>query len=173
MEVTMPVFLHSFSTWLGNTEFSKLVVGNKWWWAFMMDMHFIGLALLIGTIGTLDLRMLGFSKQMPIGPLHRLIPWAILGFSINLVTGVLAFIGMPVYYTYDIAFWLKMLTILLAGVNVLVFYWSGLSAQIERIGAGEDAPLLAKVIAATSLILWFMVLILGRYIQFYANVASQ
>src|ERR1700674_1399674 len=169
----MPVFLHSFATWLGNTEFSKLMVANKWWWAFMMDLHFIGLAMLIGTIGTLDLRLLGFSKQMPVAPLHRLIPWAIVGFGINVATGVLAFIGMPVYYTYDVAFWLKMVAILLAGVNVLVFYWSGLLREIDKIGPGEDAPPLAKFIAASSLILWFAVLILGRYIQFYANIESQ
>ena len=75
-------------------KFAGLMTASKWWWAFMMDMHFVGLALLIGTVGILDLRMLGFAKQIPIEPLHRLVPWAMAGFGINLVTGILAFTGM-------------------------------------------------------------------------------
>ena len=75
-------------------KFAELMTASKWWWAFMMDMHFVGLALLIGTVGILDLRMLGFAKQIPIDPLHRLVPWAMAGFGINLVTGILAFTGM-------------------------------------------------------------------------------
>ena len=165
-------FVHPFVTWLAGTQFSKLMIGSKWWWAFLMDMHFIGLALLIGTIGVFDLRLLGFAKQLPIAPLHRLMPWAIVGFSINFVTGGLAFIGMPIFYTYDIAFWLKMCAILLAGLNVAVFYFTGTLSRVEQVGAGEDAPLLAKFIAATSLLLWFAVIILGRYIQLFEDSIS-
>ena len=98
-------------------KFAELMTASKWWWAFMMDMHFVGLALLIGTVGILDLRMLGFAKQIPIDPLHRLVPWAMAGFGINLVTGILAFTGMSSYYTYDWAFWLKMLAIMLLGLE--------------------------------------------------------
>ena len=168
----MPAFVHPFVTWLAGTHFSKLMIGNKWWWAFLMDMHFIGLALLIGTVGMFDLRLLGFAKQLPIAPLHRLLPWAIVGFSINFVTGGLAFIGMPFFYTYDIAFWLKMCAILLAGLNVAAFYFTGMLRRVEQVGAGEDAPLLAKFIAASSLFLWFAVIIWGRYIQLFKDSIS-
>src|SRR5437763_3841801 len=99
------------------SKFTDLMVINKWWWAFMMDLHFIGLALRIGTKGLLNLRMLGFVKQLPIAPLHRLVPFAMAGFGINVLTGILAFIGMPAYYTYDVAFWLKMGVIFLLGLN--------------------------------------------------------
>ena len=58
------------------SKFAELMTASKWWWAFMMDLHFVGLVLLIGTVGILDLRMLGFARQIPIGPLHRLVPWA-------------------------------------------------------------------------------------------------
>ena len=135
-------------------------------------MHVIGLALLIGMIGVFDLRLLGFAKQLPIAPLHRLMPWAIVGFSINFVTGGLAFIGMPFFYTYDIAFWLKMCAILLAGLNVAVFHFTGTLSHVKHVGAGEDAPPLAKLIAASSLLLWFAVIILGRYIQLFEDSIS-
>jgi hypothetical protein len=153
-------------------KFAELMTASKWWWAFMMDLHFVGLALLIGTVGILDLRMLGFAKQIPIDPLHRLVPWAMAGFGINLVTGVLAFTGMGTYYTYDWAFWLKMLAIMLLGLNVAAFYLTGAFDSVAGLGPGDDAPPLAKCIAATSLFLWFTVITLGRYIQSYSDTIS-
>jgi len=153
-------------------KFAELMTASKWWWAFMMDLHFVGLVLLIGTVGILDLRMLGFAKQIPIDALHRLVPWAMAGFGINLVTGVLAFTGMDQFYTYDWAFWLKMLAIMLLGLNVAAFYLTGAFESVRGLGPGEDAPPFAKFIAASSLFLWFAVITLGRYIQSYSDTIS-
>jgi|SRR5580704_11164349 len=152
--------------------FAELMTTSKWWWAFMMDMHFVGLAVLIGTVGMLDLRMLGFARQIPIAALHGLIPWAMAGFALNLVTGVLAFTGMSQYYTYDWAFWFKMLAILLLGLNVAAFYLTGAFESVESMGPGENAPLLAKLIAGSSLLLWIAVITLGRYIQPYSDTIT-
>src|ERR1700691_3056816 len=118
----MPSFVHPLLAWLADTEFSKLMVGSKWWWAFLMDMHFIGLTLLMGTIGLLDMRVLGFAKQLPISPLNKLVPWGIGGLGINVTTGMLAFIGMSSYYIYNIAFVLKVGAVLLAVAAVALFY---------------------------------------------------
>jgi uncharacterized membrane protein len=153
-------------------KFAELMTASKWWWAFMMDMHFVGLAVLIGTVGILNLRVLGFAKQIPFQSVHQFVPWAIAGFGINLVTGVLAFAGMDQYYTYDWAFWLKMLAIMLLGLNVAVFYLTGAFESVKGLGPGENAPGLAKFIAATSMVLWFAVITLGRYIQSYSDTIS-
>jgi uncharacterized membrane protein len=153
-------------------KFTDLMLVSKWWWAFIMDLHFIGLALLIGTVGILNLRILGFVKQLPVAPLHRLTPWAMGAFGINALTGILAFIGMPNYYTFDIAFWLKMLALLLLGLNVAAFYLTDAFHSVEHLGPGEDAPLPAKCFAATSLVLWFAVIALGRYIQSFTDTIS-
>jgi uncharacterized membrane protein len=154
------------------SKFAELMTASKWWWAFMMDLHFVGLVVLIGTVGFLNLRILGFAKQTPIGPTHQLVPWAMAGFGLNLVTGVLAFTGMDQYYTYDWAFWLKMLAIMLLGLNVAAFYLTGAFESVKGLGPGEDAPPLAKFIAATSLFLWFTVITLGRYIQSFSDTIS-
>lgn len=153
-------------------KFAELMTASKWWWAFMMDLHFVGLVLLVGTVGILDLRMLGFAKQIPLEPLHRLVPWAMLGFGINLLTGVLAFTGMDQYYTYNWAFWLKMLAILLLGLNVAAFYLTGAFESVRGLRPGEEAPLLAKLFALTSIFLCFVVITLGRYIQSYSDTIS-
>ena len=146
-------------------KFTRLMIANKWWWAFMMDLHFVGLVLLIGTIGMLNLRVLGFAKQLPIAALNKLVPWGLAGFGINLVTGLLAFIGMPTFYTHDIAFVLKICAIMLAATSVGLFYLTSAFRQCEAVGPGKDAPFPAKLIAAISFVLWLAVIILGRYIQ--------
>ena len=69
----------------------------------------MGLALLVGIVGVFDLRILGMAKGLPVGPIQRLMPWAILGFSINLVTGSLFFAGDPFQYIHNVAFGFKLL----------------------------------------------------------------
>jgi hypothetical protein len=145
------------------------MVVNKWWWATMMVMHFVGLSLIIGAVGAINLRIMGFARELPLAPLHRLLPLAMAGLGINVVTGMLAFIGMPAYYTADIAFWFKLGALMLLGLNVAIFYLTGIFDRVERLGPGEDATLSAKIVAASSLLLWFSVIISGRYIQHFED----
>jgi len=146
-------------------KFTRLMIANKWWWAFMMDLHFIGLVLLVGTIGLFNLRVLGFAKQVPVAPLNKLVPWGIAGFGINVLTGLLAFIGMPTFYSHDIAFVLKIVAVLLAVTTLGLFYQMSAFRDCEAVGPGQDAPPRAKFIAGISLVLWLAVIVLGRYIQ--------
>jgi hypothetical protein len=169
-EGTLGSIVHAFEPSPG--KFTKLMTANKYWWAFMMDLHFIGLVMIVGAVGALDVRMLGFLKELPIASVHRLVPWALAGFAINVTTGVLAFIGMPAYYTYDIAFWMKIFAVLLLGLNAAAFYLTDTFKVVEHMGPGEDAPAPAKIIAASSLILWLAVITLGRYIQLYQSTLS-
>lgn len=151
---------------------TALMVASKWWWAFMMAMHFIGLSLLLGVIGILDLRILGFARQLPVEPLQRFLPWAIVGLGINVVTGMLAFMGMPEYYTYDSAFWFKIAALLLASLNVGAFYLTGVFERIRHLGPGDEAPWFAKAVSVASLVLWFTVIVAGRYIQLFQETIT-
>jgi hypothetical protein len=146
-------------------EFTDLMVATKTWWATMMVIHFVGLSLIIGVVGAIDLRIMGFARELPLAPLHRLLPLAMIGLGLNFVTGMLAFIGMPVYYAADLAFWVKLAALMLLGLNAALFYLTGVFDNVEHLGPGEDAALSAKIIAASSLLLWFAVIISGRYIQ--------
>jgi hypothetical protein len=138
---------------------------SKWCTAVLMDLHFIGLALLIATVGILDLRILGFAKAIPLSALHRFVPWALLGLGINVATGLMTYMGSPALYNFDEPFWLKMGMLMLLGINTGIFYLTGIFSDVEHLGAGEDAPMSAKLIAVSSLILWAAVIVFGRYIQ--------
>jgi hypothetical protein len=162
--------IQTFSVWLHSTRLSWAVAGGiPWIWPLCETLHFMGLALLVGVVGVLDLRMLGMAKQLPLGPIQRLMPWAVLGFTINLVTGFLFFVGDPAQYLHNVAFAWKLIFIGAAGVNVILFYVTGLYRRVDSVGAGHDVPLAAKLAAATSLFLWIGVMYWGRMLPFIGN----
>ena len=162
--------VETVATWLHATRLSWAVAGGyPWLWPACETLHFVGMALLIGIVGLLDLRMIGLFKGLPVGPLERLIPWGILGFLINLITGFLFFTGDPFQYIHNVAFWFKLAFIAAAGMNAFLFYVTGLHRAADATGAHQDVPLLAKVIGATSLFLWIGVMYWGRMLPFIGN----
>jgi hypothetical protein len=136
-------------------------------WAFptLQSLHFIGMTLLIGVVGLIDLRVLGIAKSLPLRPLHRFLPLAFVGFGINLVTGIFFFCHDPYVYAFNPSFRIKMLLILLAGVNALWFQ-IGFFLDLEKWGPNIEASRLAKVVSAISILLWIAVITGGRYIAF-------
>ncbi len=159
-----------FASWLHATPLGWAASGGvRWLEPACKTLHFFGLVLLFGSVGVFDLRMLGMAKGLPAGPLRRLTPYAVLGFLINLATGIVFLAGNPAQYVDNVSFWLKMLFIVLALINALLFYVGGVHRAIQRVGAGEAAPLSAKMVAATSLFLWLGVMYWGRMLAFIGN----
>jgi hypothetical protein len=159
----------SFSTWLEATSVSRAITYYSWIWPTCETLHFIGLAVLIGNVGVLDLRLLGALKRLPVAPLNRLIRWGVLGFVVNLLTGLVFFVGAPSQYVANIAFAFKLIFMALAAVNLAVFNLSGIARTVDALGPGDDAPGSAKFIAATSLFLWVGVMFWGRMLPFIGN----
>jgi hypothetical protein len=144
-----------------------------WAWPLSETLHFIGLCLLIGIVGTYDLRVLGLGKGLPPAALKRLLPWGVFGFALCLVTGALFVGGIGANLVGDNAYdviardvylQLKLLFILFAGLNVLAFYLTGAARAVDALGPNDDAPLRARVIAGMSLFLWIGVVVFGRLI---------
>lgn len=156
----------AFSKWIVTTPINYWIVDVRWTWPICETLHFLGMSLLIGSIGVLDARMLGMFKAFPAAALEKLVPWGLLGFAINAVTGFIFFAGTPMQYIHNRVFWYKLLFIALAGINAGLFYLTGLSKIVNRLQPGEDAPVVAKLVAGSSLILWFGVLYWGRMLPF-------
>ena len=139
---------------------------TAWAWPAAESLHFIGLSLLIGTVGVFDLRLLGLGRGIPIAALHRLVPWGLLGFGINVISGALFLLTEPDQYIYNPAFHFKVLFMVTAGLNALAFYLTSYR-RVTAPGAALDAPRTAKIIAAASLSLWISVLVAGRLLTFH------
>ena len=157
----------SLVTFLKATALSHWIVETTWVWPLCEAIHFMGLSLLIGMIAPLDVRLMGFMKGVPIAALRRLVPWAVAGFLINLVTGLVFFIGAPSQYIANTSWWLKVLFLLIAGVNILAFETQ--RSRILAMAPGRDTPAAVKAIGAVSLVSWFMVLYWGRMLAFLGN----
>ena len=151
----------------------EVFMAYPWAWPLCETLHFIGLCLLIGIVGSFDLRLLGVAKGLPLAHLKRLLPWGVFGFVLCLITGGMFVGGIGANLVGENAFdvimrdiflQLKLIFIFLAGLNVLAFYLTGMAHAVDELGPGDDAPPLAKVIAGTSLFLWVGVVVFGRLI---------
>lgn len=154
-----------FELWLKGTSLADLMQLH-WSWPTAESFHFIGLSMLMGTVGLFDLRLLGFAKQIPLIALHRLIPWGILGFGINILTGISFFVTEPDQYMYNPSFQIKMLFMMAAGINVMLFYLF-MFRHVKNRGPGEDAPLAARIMGGASLAFWIGVMTCGRLLTFF------
>ena len=162
----MDAFLTSLRQWLHHTQLADFMNTSNWGWPIAESVHFIGLCMLIGAVGMFDLRMMGFAKRVPLGALHRLIPWGVAGYCINVLSGISFLTAQTDQYMYNPAFQMKMLFMGTAGINVLVFYLT-MSRKVAVTGANENAPMAARVIAVTSLACWIGVIVCGRMLTFY------
>ena len=143
------------------------MVNLKWGGPASETVHFIGLSLLFGVVLLVDLRMLGFMKGIPYSTLHRLLPWGVLGFGVNVVTGILFFIGAPPdFYVNNPVFIWKLALILVAGANTLYFT---VFEQPWTLGAGDTPSVAAKVAAASGILLWTGVIFCGQMLPFFGH----
>jgi uncharacterized membrane protein len=147
-------------------EVGVAITNAPWGWPACETLHFIGLTLLIGVVLTIDLRMLGVMKNVGFPAIHRLLPWGILGFGINTVTGMAFFVASPGQYTGNVSFYWKLGLMLLAGANMLYFT---MLDEAWEIRSGEDAPFTAKLVAGSALVLWVGVMYFGSMLPFIGN----
>jgi hypothetical protein len=140
---------------------------EPWLWPTCEIIHYLGLSLLLGTVGLFDLRVLGIAKNIPPRTIHRLVPWGVGGYFLNVMTGILFFSGHPDQYFYNNAGRLKALLMAVAGINILVFYGTAAFPAMKKLEAGMEAPMRIKVIAGVSLAMWVGVLICGRMLTWF------
>ena len=156
----------TFASWLHKTPISVVLQHQvAWLWPFCETLHFAGLALLLGVAGMFDLRLLGFMKRVPISVVKEFMPWALVGFALNLMTGIIFIISEPAQYFGNPTWWLKVAFLVIAGLNAMTFETT-LGRRAAALPAGEDTPIAMKVIAGVSLVAWFGVLWAGRMLPF-------
>ena len=149
--------------WMEGSPLARAILENSWVFPTLETLHFVGLILLIGSIYIVDLRVLGLASRVPIRAFMQFIPVSLLGFGINLVTGLLFLFSDPFRYYPNLAFRLKMLAVLLAGLNVI---WFKFAAEAELAAGATNASGTVKFVAGASLVLWTVVIVFGRMIPY-------
>ncbi len=141
-------------------------MNSEWGWPAIESLHFIGLCLLLGTVGIFDLRMLGVARGVNYTDLHKLVPYGVAGYGLNVVTGTMFVVSAPDQYLFNPAFLSKLFFMFIAGLNMLCFYAICASAVRSTEPSSDVAPT-AKTIAVVSLTAWCLVIVCGRLITYY------
>lgn len=151
---------------LSAARVGKFVTGVKWVWPTLQTLHFMGLTVLMGVVFLVDLRILGPLKNVSFVSVHRLLPWGILGFGLNLLTGMCYFIAAPFQYTHNAAFYWKIALMMLAGANAIYFT---VFEEPWTLGPGDEATMKTKMMALTAIALWIGIMFCGLMLPFLGN----
>ena len=151
--------------WIAGSHLAVYLRNIPWVWPLCETIHFIGLAMVVGVAGFFDLRLLGLFNKVPMSACKEFMPWAMVGFALNLVSGMVFLIIFPAQYAYSQTWWLKVFFLLIAGANALVFE-TRMGARMLALQPGEASPATLRAVGALSLVSWFFVLYFGRMLPY-------
>jgi hypothetical protein len=153
--------LEAFADALAGTSFAHWAARSPLAYPVANTMHVLGLALLLGPIALVDLRLLGAFRSLPLQPfVSALRPFAVAGLVALLLSGTVLFAADAAALAVSGTFRLKLILVGLGLANALAF------PLVRR--NGEKVGMPARLMAVASLLLWTSAAITGRWIA-YAN----
>jgi hypothetical protein len=149
--------------WLENSSWASAIRQSQWLYPILEIVHITGIVLLTGAAILFDLRLLGFSKTVPITLLaHHLLSWSKRGLILVVPSGLLLFITNAKALGIDPVFWLKMSLIVLAGINALIFH----KISFRKHDGSNESSAFMKLAGLLSIILWISVITCGRLLAY-------
>lgn len=160
-------FIFVICQWLEQTSVGAAIRDSLWLFPVIETVHIFGIILLVGATSILDLRLMGltFRDESVSKIAGRFIPWALAGFVIQVTTGSLLFCSEATKMADNLGFQIKMVLILIAGINALVFH----SVAYQSVGKWDYdpvGPLSARAAGLVSILLWFGIVAAGRWIAY-------
>jgi hypothetical protein len=155
-----------FVTWLNETPISVSIREGYYWFPIIETVHVLGLGFSAGIVMWLDLRLLGLAmRQRPVTDvIAQIEPWAIGGFIVMFISGFLLLLAEPLKCYTTLAFRIKAIMLVLAGLNVLYFH-RGIARDRSR--WNQAIPWQAKTVGLFSLFLWLGIVIAGRWTAYF------
>lgn len=145
--------------WLDVTGITRAAGGSAYAW--INSAHLLGLVMLVGAIGVVDLRIAGLWRSLPLPALSRaLTPVSLAGLALLVASGALLFAADAESLIRSDTFLRKLVLVALALANAIAFrlLWRG--------GLPADPPAAARIMAAASVLLWLTVALHGRMIAY-------
>lgn len=145
-----------FLTWLEESGVGVWIRESLWGYPIVLSSHAVGMAIVVGVVTMIDIRVLGFAPKIPISSFNSLFTLTWAGFALNFISGCLLFTGDPVKFYNNTPFRIKITLIILGMISV----WLLLRA-VRDTDTGKCSTK-ARVIAAFSLLFWFGAITAGR-----------
>ena len=147
--------------WMQASAFTTAVQGSWWAGAFFNVCHLLTLAVFIGALVLVDLRLLGAGMRQQ--PLARLAadarPWLVGGLIGMAVTGTPQMVSLAVRNYYNFYFWFKMIVLTAA-----IIYTFTIRQRVILASASDAGSAQAKLVGGISLLLWTVVTATARMI---------
>jgi len=160
------LFIADLLHWLENTSWASGIRQSLWLYPALEIVHIIGIVILVGAAFMFDLRLLGFSKNLSVYSLSRhLLPWSRKGLLLIIPSGTLLFITNSETLGRDPTFWLKMMLLILAAVNALVFHKWIFKHQIN-LKVQDEVLMSSRISAFISIIVWIAIITCGRLLAY-------
>ena len=156
-----------FAVWLSETKWSIALHESLYLYPWIESTHVLSICLFFGTILFVDLRLPGkvFNNLSVADVNRKVLPLTLFGFLVMSVTGLLLFYAIPVRNYQNIFFRIKILLIVIAGINAFFFH-RRMSKEAKVWDKDSSIPSSMKNSAITSLVLWSSVIISGRMIAY-------
>jgi hypothetical protein len=153
----------SFWVWLQDHPISAHI-GFTWWFPLLESIHVMAIALVVGSIATVDLRLLGLAAvRYPVSQVvRRLVPWTWAAFAVAAVTGLGMFVSRASGYVVNPAFLIKLTLLPLAFLNMAYFQFKTYRGVADW-DTTEQLPSAARAAGAASLLLWAGIVFAGRW----------
>ena len=153
--------------WLERTRWSIALHESLYAYAVVESIHVLALCLFVGFVAMMDLRLVGVTfRRVPVSELAgRLLPWTRVGFAVMVVSGVLLFYAIPVRSYNNVFFRLKLVLLVLAGLNAWLFHW-GIYRRVKTWDLDALPPRRVRIAGALSLLLWAAIIFSGRMIAY-------
>jgi hypothetical protein len=157
--------LKQFANWLSTTSPSVfLQTHNSWAIPTIQSIHIVGIAIVLGSVFMIDLRLLGWAgmDQTLRQTTNRFGPWLTGALWLMLATGILMVIGEPVRELITFSFWLKMFLVAVGTASAVVF----LRAVHNHEAHWEEKRGAVKSLAIATFLIWVCIIFLGRLIAY-------
>ncbi len=153
--------------WIQHTSWATSFRQADLFFPLVEGTHILALSLSVGMILLFDFRLLriGFQSEPVLRLMHQVMRWAVPGFAIVFVTGILLFLAQAESVYMNSYFRVKMLVLVLLGINAAIFqfkYYPSLYVWEN----GDAVPAGAQAIAAVSLVFWMIVIACGRLMAY-------
>lgn len=153
-----------FLTWLENTAYAQWILTGLTGWPLVLTSHAIGLAIAVGTIYAINLRMLGLYRSIPLSAARTLLGFAWVGIVINIISGFSLFMTQATFYVTNPPFLVKISAIIL-GIVSLVYTQKAMSRELVNWEANGISSQ-GRNLAIASLFLWTLAVVTGRLIAY-------
>lgn len=152
-------------SWMETTAYSEWIVAGLVGWPLMLSMHAIGLAIIVGIMFTLNLRMLGYFKPIPYVALNDLMAFGWIGIALNVFSGFSLFMAQATFYVTSFPFLVK-ITFIILGIANLYYTQKILKRDAAGWDAADAVPQISMILAGSSLAFWILAVVGGRLIAY-------